>query len=90
LQAKYYGFKGSGVQGSKVQGVRVQGFRVQRFRGSGFKGSRFSAASGLKNGQSNRKRNFEKANTRLPCIMRHVSVIIDLNIKWLYLPHTGL
>jgi hypothetical protein len=32
------------------------------FRGSGFQGSRFSAAAGLKSGQSNRKRNSEKAN----------------------------
>jgi hypothetical protein len=36
-----------------------------------------SAASGLESGQSNLNRNFEKANTRLPCIVRWVGVIID-------------
>jgi hypothetical protein len=49
---------------------RIQGLRCwvpgSRFwvQGSGFwvQGSRFSAAAGLKSGQFNRKRNFEKAN----------------------------
>ena len=37
-----------------------------------------SAAAGLKSGQFDRKRNFEKANTRLPCIVRWFSVILEL------------
>jgi len=42
-----------------------------------FQVSGVSAASGLKNGKSNGKRNSEKANTRLPCIVHWVGVIID-------------
>jgi hypothetical protein len=45
--------------------------------------------AGLKSGQSNRKRNFEKANTRLPCIVRWVTVIIDLKSNWFNLSHTA-
>ena len=48
------GFNGSGFKGS--------GFKGSRFKGYGFNGSGFSAAAGLKSGQSNRERNFEKAN----------------------------
>jgi hypothetical protein len=51
---------GSRVQSSEVQGSGCRGSGVQRFRGSGVQ--RFSAAAGQKNGRSNRKRNFEKAN----------------------------
>jgi hypothetical protein len=51
----------------KVQGSEVQRQRVARFRGSGLSGSEvqgsgFSPAAGLKSGQSNQKRNSEKAN----------------------------
>jgi hypothetical protein len=35
-------------------------------------------AAGLKSGRFDRKRDSEKANTRLPCIVRWVGVIIDL------------
>jgi hypothetical protein len=53
-----------------------------------FQVSGVSPAAGLKSGQSNLKRNTEKANTRLPCIVRWVGVIIDFQTKWLNLPHT--
>jgi hypothetical protein len=51
--------------------------RSNLFMGFRCQVSGVSAATGLKGGQFNRKRNFEKANTRLPCIVRRVGVIID-------------
>ena len=54
--------------------------RYSAVRCSNYVWFHISAAAGQKNGQLNRKRNFEKANTRLPCIGRWVIVIIfELN-----------
>jgi hypothetical protein len=61
------------VQENRVQRFWVQGFKVQEYRVQ-----RFSIGAGLKSVQPNRRGNFEKANTRLPCIVRWVAVIIEL------------
>jgi len=61
---------------------------VQRWFAQPFKGSRFSAAAILKGGQSNPKRNSEKANTRLPCKVRWMYGIIESYIKLFKLTYT--
>ncbi len=48
-----------------------------------------SAAAGLKSSQFNRKRNSKKANTRLPCIVRWVSIKFEFWIKLLNLSRTS-
>jgi hypothetical protein len=66
------GFRGSEVQGSEVQGSEVRGSWVQGsgFRGSEVQGSGFSTAAGLKSGQFNRMRKFEKANNEYRILLR--------------------
>jgi hypothetical protein len=65
--------RGSGFKGSEVQRFRVLGSGV-------FRGSEFSAASGPKNGWSNRKRNFEKTNNEYRILLRRTSVEVRYTI----------
>ncbi len=79
--------KGEGI---KVQGIGCRaegrGCRVKGRRcgvsGAGHRPSGLQLislpADSHQSGQFNRKINFEKANTRLPCIVRWVGVIIDI------------
>jgi hypothetical protein len=58
-----HGCRLSGIGHGSTDLLNFESRKVMKaFRGSEFKGSGFSPAAGQKNGRSNRKRNFKKAN----------------------------